>query len=196
MSILNSITSKIFKNSTQEQRKIIYIALVVLFALICFLVLVYLPSSGKLSAIRKELSRSEDEISRIMSMVAGKELPEAVKDLKLRFNKARGLLADSPENVVYRLTEFAKKQRIRVVNVSPGKEEILEGAIAGYKVSALPIRLTLVGDYRDIGEYLGQLSMDFPYLLAVKSLDISGKGEGRVDLDVTIDLTAYEVEGG
>lgn len=179
------------KNLSREQKKIIYISAVGLVFLFSFLVFVYGPQSRKFAAIKRELSQTENQIKEIMSIVGGRDLPQAVRDLKTRLTNTASKLPSKEDVVISNLSENAKKLNLEVKNIIPANKQLLGNRITGYIIEELPISLSLVGDYRALGEYLNILRNNSPILIRVRQLEIKGKGEGRSDLDIALQISAY-----
>jgi Tfp pilus assembly protein PilO len=179
------------KNISGEQKKIIYISAVGSIFLFSFLVFVYGPQSKKFSAIKKELSQTENQIKEIMGIVGGRDLPEAVRELKTDFIKITAKLPPKENMIISGLSENAKRLNLEVRSISPSGGHLLANAIPGYDIEELPVSLNLVGDYRALGEYLHILRDNPPILIRVRQLEIKGKGEGRSDLDVALQICAY-----
>jgi len=178
-------------NLTKEQRKIIYISLVVLVFLLCFLSFVYVPQSRRFAALKSELIRTDSQIAEISRLTAGKDLAEAVKGLRVELIAATNKLPAADEVVIRYLLEGARNLKIEVKNINPAGVKPLDSRIFGYNLSELPILMHIACDYRTLGEYLHTLRNDFPVLVRLKQLDIQGKGEGQMGLEVTLQLCAY-----
>lgn len=179
------------KKLTKEQKKIISLSAMVLVFLLIFWIFIYAPQARSFTAIKQELKQAEAQIAEIMSMTAGKELTQAFKDLKTDLVKISGKLPSGEEAVIYNLSESARKLGIEVKNIIPSGKRLLENRVSGYDIEELPISMNLSSDYRAMGEYLNMLRNRFPVLVKVRQLDIKGKGEGRTDLDVALQILAY-----
>ncbi len=179
------------KKPTKEQKKIIYISAIVLVCLLIFWIFVYGPQARSFAAIKRKLQQAESGIAQIMSIAGGRDLAEAVRGLKTNLVKVTGKLPATEQVVIYNLSETARKLKIEVKNIIPSGKRLLENKISGYDMEELPISMNLVSDYRLMGEYLDILRNNFPVLICVRQLDIKGKGEGRTDLDVALQISAY-----
>lgn len=176
---------------TKEQQKIIYIGLVVFVFFACFWGFIYGPQSRKLAMLKADLARTESQIAEISRLASGGDLTEAVKALKVRLNYAAGQLPGEDEIVIKSLLGVAKRLRIEVSNLSPASIKTIEGGVAGYNISEFPISMRLSCDYKTLGEYLHILRKDFPVLIKLRQLDIRGKGEGQMNLEINLQLLAY-----
>lgn len=191
---MNPVIERIYKgikNLSKAQRKIIYISAVVLISLLIFWIFVYGPQSRKFAKIKLKLTQAENQIAEILRLTAGKDLVVAVTELRTNLTKVTAELPAEDEDVIYNLSENAKKLKIEVRNMAPSGRRLLANKIPNYDIEELPISMNLVCEYRVLGEYLNILRNSFPVLIRVRQLDIKGKGEGRTDLDVTLQVSAY-----
>ena len=183
------------KKLTKEQKKIIYISIVVLMFMLSFSIFVYRPQARKLASITKQLNSAEAEISEINSLIADKDFIQAVKELNIRLNKIAAQLPSGDEDLVDALSQKARSLRIEVKNIIPSESRPLEKKIFGYDIEELSISMHLVCEYNVLGKYLIALRNDFPVLVRVNKLDIKGKGEGKPALDINLQITAYLSKG-
>lgn len=191
---MNWIKEKLYhwiKDLSREQKKIIYISAVGLVFLFSFWVFVYGPQSRKFAAIKKELNQAENQIKEIMNIAGGRDLPQAARDLKTDLIKISAKLPSKQEVVISNLSESAKRLNLEVKNIIPANKQPLADTISGYTIEEFPISLNLVGDYQALGEYLNILRNSSPVLIRVRQLEIKGKGEGRSDLDIALQIYAY-----
>ena len=191
MKIKTGIKFKLPDHLTKEQQKIIYISFVVFVFFICFWVFIHGPQSRKLNRLKADLARTEIQIAEISRLASGGDLAEAVRSLKMSLDNAMGQLPSQDEVVIKNLLEGAKKLRIEVNNVSPAGVRPIEGGAFGFSISELPISLRLSCDYRTLGEYLHSLRNDFPVLVKLRQLDIRGRGEGQMNLEINLQVSAY-----
>jgi len=182
------------KKLSKEQIKIIYISAIALVFLICFWLFVYSPQSRKLVMIKQQLANTENEIIVITELTKGKEMALAVQDLSVELEDIVSKLPLGEEDVIYNLSEEARNLNIEVQNITPAGRIPLEGEISGYMIEELPIALSLVCDYRQLGDYLEILRNDFPVLVRVRNLDIVGQGEGIPQLEISLGVSAYLVK--
>ncbi|MFH1414392.1 MAG: hypothetical protein ABIG56_06055 [Candidatus Omnitrophota bacterium] len=183
------------KRITREQKKIIFIASIIVVFLICFWVFIYRPQSEKFNSIKKELKNTKTKIEEINNIIRGRDLVEAVKDLNIEFNQMVNLLILEDEDVISHLSEFARKLKIEVKDIIPSKRELFEGQVVGYDIEVLPISLSLVCEYKNLGDYLNFLWEDFPALVRIKQLQIFEEGGGdNPFLDVRLQILAYLVK--
>lgn len=179
------------KQLTREQKKIIYIALIVACFLFLFRVFIYAPQQRKLASIKKQLADAETQIAEINRLSAGKELSVTMQDLSGQLRKASGRLLVKDEDVINSLSGLAKKLRIEVKNLDPDDKITLPNRIPGYDAQELPISMNLSCDFKTLGEYLDILRNDLPALIRIKQLDITGSGEGQANLNITLKISAY-----
>lgn len=179
------------KKLSHEQKKIIYIALIIIAFLLLFWIFVYAPQSRKFISINRQLSGAEAEIAQITRVAEGKELSEAIRDLQSRLKKIEINLPSKDGDVINNLSGLARKLKISIKNLDPQDSILLENKVPGYNIEELPVSMQLAGEFKAIGEYLDTLRNDFPVLIQVKQLNIRGKGEGQADLDINLKLSAY-----
>lgn len=176
---------------TKEQRKIIYISLVVLASLICFWIFIYGPQSRKFTEIKNNLKSTEEQIAGINAITQGKELAEAVKELKTDLIKLAAKFPPGEEVLIQRLSELAKKKGMRLENITPGARKSSGEIVSGYDVEELAITTSLSGEFKALGEYLIALRENFPVLVKIRQINIQGSKEGQVDLSVSLGISAY-----
>jgi len=176
---------------TKEQTKIIYISLIVLGSLLFFWIFIYGPQGSKLTLLKNELANIENQIVEINKITAGKELAQAVMQLKIKFDTIRSQLPRGEEDIIDYLSDQARKLKIEVKNIMPSNKKSLGNKIAGFTIEELPISMSLVCESKILGTYLDILRNDSPILVRVNNLEISGKGEGRALLDISLKILAY-----
>ncbi len=176
---------------TKEQKKIIYIGVILAASLVLFIFFIYAPQQRKLRQIRTELSRTEAMVRQIHQLTAGRDLKEAVKDLNLELKNVSAKLLIQEASLINNLTSQAKAPRIDIRDLDPGDKILLPNKAIGYDVYELPLAMNITGEYREIGEYFGRLSDDFPALIRINKVYISGKGSGNVNLSASVNLSAY-----
>lgn len=191
MKMLHKARFKLPEHFTKEQQKIVYVVLMVVLFFVCFLVLIHGPQSRKLAVIKKDLSNTEAQIADISKLASGGNLAEAVKALKIKLDALSAQLPSEDEIVIRSVLEGARKLRIDVSNVSPGAIKPMEAQAKDYVISEFPISMHLSCDYRTLGEYLGMLIRNFPVLVKLRKVDIAGNGEGQVNLNIDLQISAY-----
>lgn len=181
----------ILKKLTKEQKKIIGFFLIAVLFLFLFWLLVYNPQKIKSQEIEKDLAWTENQIDEIHRLVEGKDLTEAVSELKLNFLNLANMLPSQDQTVIANLLEAAKKLGVEVKNISPSAKQEIQTNLPGYIVEELPISLKLVTEYKSLGEYINLLRSNFLVLIKINKLDIKGNGEGKYLLDAELKLSAY-----
>lgn len=179
------------KKLTNEQKKIIYISAIMALFLFFFWTFVYNPQSKKFSTIKRELTEAEQQIAQIMSIAAGRNLADAVGELNKNLMEVTSMLPAEETTVISSLSQAARRLKIEVKNIIPSGRQVLENKVSGYVIEELPISMSLICEYRVLGEYLNILRNKFPVLVRVKQLDIKGKGEGTPNLDISLQIVTY-----
>jgi len=188
---LNDIPS-IIRNLTKEQRKIIYIALIVSIFFLLLIILVYLPQAKRLSSLKKKIAETETQIDQIMSVAKGRDLATVAKELRENLTKTVSKFPKGEDIVVAKLTDAAEDQvKLIVQDVTPGARQAIPEKVLGLNIDELTLTMSFSGEYRAIGEFLDILRGDFPVYIRVRSIEITGKGEGKTLLDCTLQLSAY-----
>lgn len=190
LNVIDKIKSSI-KKLTQEQKKIIYLGIIILFSLFFFWFFIYAPQGKKLALIKNSLRQADTQIAQIHSIIAGRDLAQAVIELKTSLNESTGKLPSDEEGIIDSLSKNARKLNIEIKNIVPSGKRSLADKIPGYAIAELPISLNLVCEFKALGEYLHILSHKLPVLIHLRQLDIKGKGEGRTDLDIALSVLAY-----
>lgn len=176
---------------SKEQKKIIYIGLILAAALLLFVFFIYAPQQRKLRQIRDELNRAEGQIQEVHQLTAGRELTEAVRDLNIQLKNISQKMLAQEDSLINNLNSQAKALRIDIRDLDPGDKILLPNKAIGYDVYELAVAMNITGEYRELGEYLGNLEGDFPALLRINKIDINGKGMGNVNLSARLGLSAY-----
>jgi hypothetical protein len=182
----------IMKKITQEQKRI-YIAFSIAFiSLLVFTIFVYLPERKKLTLTRSMLLDAETDIEEITGLVKGKNLIEIVGDFDRQLKSIEDRLPYKPEDIMDDLSGEAGKLGIKTKHISFSQKKPVEKDIAGYKISELPVDMKLECEYRALGEYLKVLrSKEFPAVVRIEKLEIDGKGEGHIQLEVSLRAVVY-----
>ena len=183
------------KNLTREQIKIIYYSLIIAVFLGAFWFFVYGPQNKKLSSMKEELAYIESQIAEIKEITKGRELTEIVGDFNDQLAKSASFLILKDKEIIYNLSQEARKLNIEVSSIMPSNKQLLEDKVTGIDIEELPISMKLVCEFRDLGMYLEILRNNFPVLAVVKRLDIRGQGEKEPILDVDLQISAYLTKG-
>lgn len=179
------------KTLSKEQKKIICITAITAIALVFLWSFVYAPQLKRLNSIKEQLKDTDSAIAEVMRFTHGRELSMAIKDLNEQLEEITGILPHTEEGVINNLSESARKSKVEIKNLSFGLKEASEKKIPGYDIEELPISMNLVCEYKSLGEYLNDLRRKIPVLVEIKQLNIKGNGEGRVNLDVFLQISAY-----
>ncbi len=176
---------------TKVQKKIIGVSLGAMGFLIFAWIFIYLPQSQKVALIRKEFISAEAQIAEIISITKGRDLSEVVRDLKVSLNGLKKQLPNSDEVVIDALTTAARDLNIDVQNISFSGKRPSDIQVAGFEIEEMPISMKLVCEYRNLGQYLNLLRINFPVLVRVQTLSINGQ-KGVPNLaNISLGVTAY-----
>lgn len=179
------------KELTREQKKIIYIAVVVAAFIILFWAVVYAPQSRRLTAVKNKLSAAEAQIAQITRLAQNRDLGQVVTDLSKQLNQMAAKLPAREEGVLNYLSKTARDLKIEIKDMDLADKKTLEGKIPGYVVAELPVVLSLSAEFRSLGEYLNVLEDNSSILVQVRQLEIKGSGEGHPKLDINLKLLVY-----
>lgn len=179
------------KKITRKQIKLIAACFIVLVALICFWVFVYGPQGARLRSVKKDLDFTESQIKEINSIMLGREISEAVKDLNSRLISVVSSLPANQEDIISNLSEMSRKLNIEIKSINPKQKALLEERVSGYSIEELLISVNLLCGFKNFGEFLRILRNDFPALIKVKKFTINGQGEGKPTLDINLEILAY-----
>jgi len=176
---------------TKAQKKIIGASLVVLLFLIFIWAFIYRPQRKKVASIRGELVSAEAQITEIINITEGKDLAEVVRGFGIKLNSLKKQLPARDEVIVDALTAAARDSNIEVQNISFSGKQPSQKQIAGFEIEEMLISMQLSCEYRNLGEYLNLLRTNFPILVRVQKLDISGQ-EGTPNLaNISLEVIAY-----
>lgn len=179
------------KKLTEEQKKIIYIALAVIVIISVFWIFVFAPQRRRLAAMKKRLRTTEAQIAQIQDITQGKDLTTAVTELNQTFAMLTSTLPAGEKAVIHYLSEQARKFKVEVKNIALLDKRPVEHGISGFTVEEQPISMKLVCGLRSLGEYLNILGDGTAMLIKIRRLDIQGSGEGQPDLDIRLQISVY-----
>lgn len=182
----------LIRNLTKEQRKIIYIAAILVVLFLLFTFFAYIPQAKKLAALGNNIVETDTQIEQIMSVAKGRDLANVVKELKVNLAKTLDKFPFGEDIVVAKLSEIAEDNiKLTVRGIAPSARQPLPEKIMGKSIDEVFITMDITGDYKAIGEFLDMVRGDFPVFLRIREIDISGQGEGKSNLDCTIQFSAY-----
>ncbi len=179
------------KNLSVQQKKILYIAGIILLSLFLFSFLIFIPQRKKLADIKNKLQAAEAKIAEITSLTKNQDLGAAMKVLNQQFIDTSARLPPQEEMVLSFLAENSRKFKIEVKNISLAKGALLKDKVAAGNLEIMPVNMSLESDYRALGEFLNVLGSDKSILLRVKRLEIRSKGAGNPQLEINLQLLAY-----
>jgi hypothetical protein len=159
--------------------------------LLIFWLFIYLPSSRKLKAIKEELHSAQTKIDQINKIVGEKELAQVVTDLTKKLSDLKSKLPGKDEAIISNLSQRARELKVETKKISILGKMPLENPVAGSNIEKLSLSLELSGEFKALGEYIDNLRNNFPVLITIDKLSISGQGEGRYSLDASLQLEAY-----
>ena len=159
--------------------------------LLVFWLFIYLPSNRKLKAIKKELGSAQTKIDQINKIVGEKELAQVVADLTKKFAGLKSKLPRKDEVIIHNLSKSARELKIDIKKISVLDKIPLGAPVAGSNIEKLSISLELAGEFKALGEYLDNLRNNFPILITIDKLSISGRGEAKYTLNASLQLWAY-----
>lgn len=176
---------------TKEQKKIIYIALILSFFEFSLWGLIIMPQKKKLTMLQKKLSDTEAQIAEVEQITQGRNMSEVVTGLNKELSDALGKLPSRQEIVIGYLTDNARNLGIIIRNFSLSDKQVIANEVAGYMVTEMPITINLTGEYQAIAEYLNALRDDTALLIRIENIDIKSKGGENVYLDASLQVNAY-----
>ncbi|MFH1441892.1 MAG: type 4a pilus biogenesis protein PilO [Candidatus Omnitrophota bacterium] len=179
------------KKITKEQKKIIYISLILSAFTVFLWIFIITPQKNKLVSIRNRLSQAEAQITEIKQLTQGRDMAVVVTELNKKLVDALDKLPFRQEVVINYLSDNARNLGIEIKNINLSDKQSAVKTISGYAISEVPININLSGEYRAIGEYLNILRDDSVILIKIGKIDIKGRGEGYSYLDMSLEISAY-----
>lgn len=179
------------KNLSVQQKKILYIAGIILFSLFLFCFFIFIPLQKKLANIKNKLRTAEAKIAEISALTKNQDLGAAVKAFNQQFLDMSARLPQQEEAVLSFLAENARKLKVEVKNISLGEGIFVKDKVPVGNLEVIPVNMSLGGDYRSLGEFLSILDSDKSILVKLKKLEIKSKGPGNPQLDIDLQLSAY-----
>jgi len=177
-------------NLTIQQRKILYIAGIILISLFLFSFLIFIPQRRKLADIKNKLRLAEAKIAQISALTKGQDLGLAVRQLNQQFIAASKRLPQQEAALSF-LAENARRHKIGVKNISLGEGVFIKNKVSPGDLEIIPVNMSLSGDYRSLGEFLQVLDSDQSILVKIKKLEIRSKAIGDPQLEINLQLSAY-----
>ena len=186
--------NNILKTFTGEQKKIIIAAAIVVFSFLVVWGFIYVPQRNEFLRIKRTIAATEHEIDEIMQIASGKDLAYAIGELRGRLAAVKARLPVSEQVVVSYLSKLAERYHLEMKSVVYASRRTLENRIANTEIEELPVTMQVSGEYRSLGEFLSALENSSELLVSLKQLDVKGNGMGRVDLDISLQLSTYLVK--
>ncbi len=183
--------NNILKMLTGEQKKIILAAGIVIFAFFIVWGFIYVPQRNEFLRIKRTITATEYEISEIMKIAEGKDLASAIGELRGSLATVKAGLPVSEQVVVSYLSKLAERYHLEMKSVVYASRSTLENRIANTEIEELPVTMQVSGEYRSLGEFLAALENSSELLVSLRQLDVKGNGQGRVDLDISLQLVTY-----
>lgn len=183
---------------TQAQKKIIFIALVMVLSFSLFLLLVYLPTKSRAERLRSELSDLEAQIKAAESYTLGARSPEeGVKLLKERYRYLDSKLPLNYAQALAMIPELARRLNIEVLssnNTAPAQfidKAGLRMEIEGRSCSLISVSMDLKCSYKDLVRYLDALKKVVPVFITVERLSVQRENQLSARLNVKLSLNIY-----
>ncbi len=179
------------KKISKEQKKIIYISLVLSAFTVFLWILIFSPQKNTLVSIKGRLSQTEARIAEIKQLTQGRDMAVVVAELDKKLVDALNKLPSRQEVVISYLSDNASNLGIAIKNINLSDKQITMKKISNYIIAEVPISINLTGEYKAIGEYLNILRDDSVILSRIEKINIKCKGEGTIYLDASLEINAY-----
>ncbi len=183
---------------TQNQKNIIVTSVAGVFVFLLLWVFVYLPSSRKISSLRKELVLTQQQIQGIEMLLSGSQSrDEAMRILKARQQYLSNKFPRQEEESLRLIPEIARKMNISIISLQPGeRSEFLDGngnqvVVDGKTASYLPITMEAVCFYKDMVNYLSELKNILPAFISVQNLSVRKDKQLNGKVRSTIGFNLY-----
>jgi len=183
---------------TQNQKNIIVTSVAGVFVFLLLWVFVYLPSSTKISSLRKELVLTQQQIQGIEMLLSGSQSrDEAMRILKARQQYLSNKFPRQEEESLRLIPEIARKMNISIISLQPGeRSEFLDGngnqvVVDGKAASYLPITMEVVCFYKDMVNYLSELKNILPAFISVQNLSVRKDKQLNGKVRSTIGFNLY-----
>jgi Tfp pilus assembly protein PilO len=176
---------------TGEQKKIMIAAAIIIFSFFIVWGFIYVPQRNEFLRIKRTITATEDEITEIMKIASGKDLAFAIGELRGGLAAVKARLPVSEQVVVSYLSNQAEKYHLEMKSVVYANRRMVENSIANTDIEELPVTMQVSGEYRSLGEFLSALEKSSELLVSLRQLDVKSNGPGRVDLDISLQLSTY-----
>ena len=181
-----------------QQKKILLIATIVVFAFGIFWFALYAPVQSSVKRLKVELRDTEEKILAIeMILNNAQNMDEGIRLLKEESLRMQKMFPSKEQESLKILSDLARKNNVAVISMQPGSKVLLmdkndqkiEAETNGcYKE---PISLNIRCDYKSLVTYLESLKESLPALHSVQKLKIEGVPLGFGKLDVVLDINLY-----
>jgi Tfp pilus assembly protein PilO len=186
---------------TDSQKKIIIIALSVLFIFFLFWLFLFFPASKEIAALKNELISTSQQIKGIEILLAGAQSrDEAILSLEQKQQYLSNKFPQKEEESLRLIPEIARKMNINVISLQPGsrtelldetgKQIVIEDKLANY----LPITLELSCYFKDLVKYALELKAALPAFTIVNSLGITREDQLTGKIRANIEFNLYLLE--
>lgn len=179
------------KQITKEQKKIIYITLILPVFTVFLWVFIFLPQRNKLACLRNSLSETEAQITQIKQLALGRDMAEVAGELNKKLLECLDKLPSRHEAAINYLSDNAHNLGIVIKNISLHSQQAVMENIADYIIAQTPISINLTGGYKAIGEYLNILRDDSAILIRLEKIDIKREKENYIYLNADIEINVY-----
>ena len=173
----------------QEQQKGAAIIVGVVAAIFCYVYFLYMPLSAQISGLENELSKKQQELDDAKIKVKQVEVLKAQNidpERDLNFTRKRLTKTDDQPGIIKEISRVAAEKNISVMSLE------FQKPVANAKgfFSEMPIKLSLICDYTDLGQFLTRLGYS-TRLINCADCQFSASADQRGSLNVTAILKAF-----
>ena len=180
-----------------SQKKIIIVAVGVMFAFLAAWFLAYLPSQTKIKQLKALLANTDGQIHQIEAMVEnGKTIEEGMRLLAERYGQLSSKFSPKEEESIKLLSDFARQLHIEITSTRyQPKTEFLNANqqvdVDGKKCQVVRVSIEMKCHYKDLVKYLETLSARLPVYITVEQMRIGTANAQNLELNVSFDVNLY-----
>ncbi len=166
--------------------------------IVFFVNFVFMPMIKRVSNVKRETANAVSEARKIReAMGSAKSVDEALSSMKKRMVGIEHLFPRKEESILSALSSLATKMGMEVGSISPQKKRVIndiDGVSVKIKnsfVMEMPVSMSARARYKSLGDFIIKLRDDFPMLIKVDSVDMSGSGREDGMLTVNLQMNSY-----
>ena len=190
------INEKVLKNITTAQKQIVFFTVGAVGIFVFFLILIYVPTKGKVSRLQSDLQEVQSLINQIEGMLGqGTSMQEGIRFLEERNKVLNSKFPEREEDGLRLLSDIARDSDVHILTIKSDRkvpflvdqQEVVVDAKKCYKLS---VSMEIESDYEHMVQYLQKLKDKLPVYMIAERLSIhkGNFGPKRLTINLKVDL--------